>query len=293
MPKLLPGGLLLALLAPLPGCRTLGPVPQTVDEALTRVNDNLSQINAPLYCKDARVSFSFRDAKNRRRSFLGHPATVIFEQPRNLYFDIKAGLTNESVARVGSNSDQYWFWVTVGDQHKLWHGSWDALQSDASRRLPIPPDDLLDALMFRPLPQALSHAPDAELQVKGKDHRLIYARLTDTGSPAGEREIKLDPYLPQQPIEIVDRDQNGRIVMRARLSNYARVGEDAKTATGPWTARKYRVEWPVTGASMTLDIHNAKFRPDQPPFYEFPSDWQGESENLDEPPPEAGPPGVQ
>lgn len=277
----------LALLSGCPDSRKPGPPPRTVEEAVERVNTNLSKIDAPLYCKDARVSFTFRDSKGKERSFLGHPATIIFQPPRDLYFDIKASLSLESVARVGSNNDLYWFYVDVGDTRKLWFGEWAALDGEPSQRLPIPPNDLLDALMFRPLPRALTGGLAPVLRLGEREQWLIYVRVNAARETVGYREVRLDPFPPQQPAEIIDRDRHGRVLMHAWLSDYRPVDVEGQESR-PWTARKYRVEWPQTGTSMSLAVDNAKFRLDQPPFADFPDDWTGEVENLDEAPLDPG-----
>ncbi len=76
--------------------------PSDAREAVQRINNNLAKIEGALFCK-ALASFRFRDASGGDRRFIGQEATVIFEAPRCLYFDIKHALTG-SVARIGGNA---------------------------------------------------------------------------------------------------------------------------------------------------------------------------------------------
>ena len=245
--------------------------PQNEREALARVNQNLVGIDQPLQYK-ALASFSFRDANGRDRRFIGHEAALIFAPPQYLRFDVRslAGV----VAQFGSNDERYWVWIEP-ELEKLWWGYWDRI--DATEQLILPPDDLLDVLMLRPLPSALAGDLRPLLRKTGDEHQLLFIRLNDDNQPCGLREIRLDPFQPYQPLEIIDRLPDGRIQMQAYLSQYRRVGDD-----GPYTARKYVVYWPLNKSELRLDVTQAVFRPELPlEIFTFPSEWQGEVEQLD------------
>ena len=245
-------------------------------EALARVNENLSKIEQPLQYQ-ASASFSFRDNNGRERRFLGHEAKLTFYNPRDLLFDIRslAGV----IAQFGSNDERYWVWIEP-EVRKLWWGAWAALDRDGPRKLPLPPDDLLDALMLRPLPEALAGDLHVMLRKDGQDQRLLFIRLDADGQPGGWREIRLDPREPYQPLEIIDRSAAGDVQMHALLSNYQRIGSD-----GPFTARRYEVYWPQDHAEMRLDVTRAALRPDLrevvSDLFEFPAGWRGEVEQID------------
>lgn len=269
---------LLALLAALAGCPPRPPAaPADRREALARVNDNLARLDRPVQC-NALVSFRFEDAERRTRRFIGHEARLFFESPRCLRLDVRslAGV----VAQFGSNDRIYWIWVEP-EVRKLWWGEWaGSAGGGAASRLAIPPGDLLDVLMIRPLPETLAGGLLPLLRVVGDDQRLLFVRVGPAGQPAGLREVRLDPYPPHQPVEIVDRLPDGQTVMRARLRDHRRIGRD-----GPFTARRYVVEWPGQAAELRLDILSARFRDDLPAdVFDFdPAAWDGESERVDRP----------
>jgi hypothetical protein len=213
--------------------------PRDARQALERINTNLEKIEGALYCPGL-ASFRFRDAEGRDRRFIGHRATVIFESPRCLYFDIKHALGG-SVARIGSNDERYWLWVDTPEERRLWHGSWDALESGGARRLAVPPNQLLDALMLRPLPIRLDGALKPLLRMDGNDHRLLFIGLTEDGWTYAKRELVLDAKPPYMPLEIIDRGSAGQVLMHAYLKKYRPVKDTGRD--GPWTARKYVVYW--------------------------------------------------
>lgn len=279
------------LLFLLPGCPPVrwGVAPRDAHEALRRVNDNLAKIaemkveeeGEALFCKPALVSFRFRDADQRDHRFIGHAATLIFQPPRSLYFAIKS-LTGD-VAMVGSNAESYWIWVEP-ELHKMWWGRWATLESGAVPRLLIPPDQLLDVLMWRPIPEALKGG-GRPLLVKRltptndcEGYSLLFSRTPDNGWPYTARELKFKCLEPYQPSEIIDRKPDGTVLMHATLENYQRVGED-----GPWIPRRYVVNWPLSGTEMRLDIEGAKFRKEQAPqTFDRPEPSEGwEVEQID------------
>lgn len=270
-----PGVVLIGLLVLIAGCPPpAGPPPLNRREALERVNNNLSAVRAPLQCK-ALVSFSFRDSENKVHRFIGHDARLIYQTPQSLLFDVRS--LAGTVAQFGSNDDRYWLWIDVPDLRKLWWGEWQRVSADAEKKLPVPPNELLDALMLRPLPESLEGGQLPVLRVEEQDYRLVFVRLGAGRQPIGTREIRLDPRAPYLPLEVVDRLPDGPIVMRAQLMDYQRVGPD-----GPFTPRRYVVVWPRNEAEMRLDVLGCTFRPELPgDIFEFPSAWQREREQID------------
>ncbi|MBL8880803.1 MAG: hypothetical protein JNG88_16940 [Phycisphaerales bacterium] len=263
--------------------------PRDVAEALQRVNTHAPTGDAPLYCTGL-VSIRFRDAQQNTRRFVAQPMTLIFRPDRCLYFNIKNNLAG-SLARIGSNDDRFWLCVDDSDFRKMWWGEWAGADGAGANDLPVPPNDLLDALMLRCLSDGSDAGPSPFLRIVENDHRLIYVRTNDEGRTIGVREVVLNPNAPYLPKEIIDRSCDGHVVMRAQIENWRPVG-DTKTHT----ARRYVVEWPMRDAELRIDIDAAKFRPDQPPFCEFPREWNGPIEQIGESaaaaPPNASEPGT-
>ena len=254
--------------------------PRDARQAMERINENLEKIEGALYCPGL-TSFRFRDANGADRRFIGHRATVIFEPSRCLYFDIKHSLGG-SVARIASNDEQYWLWVDTPETRKLWYGRWDVLEAGGARPLAVPPNQLLDALMMRPLPMWLDGALKPLLRIDGNDHRLLFIGLAEDGWTYVKRELVLDPKPPYMTLEIVDRGSDGRVVMHAYLKKYRPVKDTGRD--GPWTARKYVVYWELNRSEMRLDFSDVRYRTKDTPFCDFPHEWEGEVESLDEAP---------
>jgi hypothetical protein len=254
--------------------------PRDARQALERINANLEKIDGALYCPGL-TSFRFRDASGGDRRFIGHKATLIFEAPRALYFDIKHSLGG-SVARIASNDEQYWLWIDTPETRKLWHGHWDVLAAGGARSLAVPPGQLLDALMLRPLPTWLDGALKPLLRIDGSDQRLLFIGLDQDGWTYVKRELLLDPQPPYMPREITDRNSAGQVVMHAYLRKYRPVRDTGPD--GPWTARSYVVYWELDRSEMRLDLSDVRYRTKDTPFCDFPDSWDGDVESLDEAP---------
>lgn len=252
--------------------------PRSRDDALLRINQNLAQIDEVLDYKGL-VSFRFRDAEDRVQRIPPTDARVFFHPDRELQFNVRHGLAG-TVAQFGSNAARYWLWIDYEETRRLWHGAWARIAAGYASTLAIPPNELLDALMLRPLATVPDHCTPARLEKRGLHYWLVYDRLASNGEVVGTRAIRLKNLEPCQPCEVIDRLADGRVVLRAKLSHYRRVGPD-----GPYTARAYVVTWPLDDAQLRFDVHAAKFRPDltelREDLFEFPAGWQGEVEGLD------------
>ncbi|MEW6250700.1 MAG: hypothetical protein AB1716_08620 [Planctomycetota bacterium] len=281
-----PGAALLSVMAlgicgcPPDGGRGLAPFPPPDRAtALASINENLARINQPVRLS-GNVTFRFRDAEDKSRS-VSEDANLEFIGPRSLLLEVRA-LTGK-VAELGSNNEQYWVYVDLPDYRKLWWGTWAALGPQTERRLPVPPNELLDALLLRPLPLMAEGGLAPLLRTADGDFRLLYIRLGADRQPIGWREVRLDDRPPWQPREIIDRTPEGTVLMHALLSDYKRIGDD-----GPYTPRRYIVRWPLDEAELRLDISRARFRPDAAPIESPVAGFRGEVESIDAPPPPGG-----
>lgn len=250
--------------------------PQTAREAVTRINKELSRIDGPIYAKSLLVSFRLRDGEGRQHLFVGG-ARFLFEGPRCLWFNIEHGVGG-TAANIGSNDERYWITLEV-ETPKLWWGSWEALEAGASTPLMVPPDQLLDALMVRPLPMSLSDGPAPLLVSEGYDRHLLYMRFDPLGWPYVARRIILKPSEEYWPSEIIDYDAAGAELMRAQLWGYKEIGGEAGA---PRTPRHYIVRW-SDDTQMNLDLAWARYNREVEPPCDFPSEWNGPVECLDQP----------
>lgn len=246
--------------------------------AIDRIQANFARIDKPLTCSPALASFRFRDADGRDQRFLGHPATVVFQGPRCLYFSIRSPLAGP-IAHIGSNDDLYWFWVDAAETRKLWWGTWTALEEGRARTLAVPPGQLLDALMLAPPQDSLPDGIRPFVLKVGDEQQLTFLRLDEDGWPTPARVMTLDPATGL-PIRVVDYKPDGRVVMEAEIGGWRPI--DGTGSAGPLTPRRYVVSWRLDQAELRLDVERVAYFEKDTPFCEFdPRDWRGEQERLD------------
>ncbi len=250
--------------------------PATAREALAAINANLAAIRGALYGSPATVSFSFRDERGRDRRFIGHPAMLIFENPRCFVLEIRSSIGG-TVARIGSNDLRYWLWVDIPDERRMWWGTWAALRAGQARKLAAPPDQLLDSLMMRPLPEKPRDGLKPILERSDGETRLVFQGLDGEGYPFNRRVFTLDPNPPHLPIAIVERDPAGNVVLSAELRDYEPVGDEEGA---PLVPRRYVLNWPQDGSELRLDLGRLRYRTKTETFCDFP-EWDGEVEPLD------------
>lgn len=267
------------------GCATanLHPLaPIDARDALSRINANFERIRGPLNGSAARVSARFHDDDGVVRRFTGYDATLIFGAPRCLYLDIKHPAIG-SVARIGSNDRRYWLMVDVDNHRNLMWGTWEALDAGRARPLTVPPNRLLDTLLLKPLDKQLPRGlPPLLVTVEpNKQQELLFQKRDGFGWPYVARRIILRETPPFLPAEIIDYLSDGRIAMDAKLSGYARVRDTGPD--GPYTARHYEMKFLIEDADLSIDLPEVRYRTKDYPFCEFPDDWAGPSDYLDEP----------
>jgi hypothetical protein len=273
------GIVLIALLALVTGCPDLrkpiiAPPFNDRATALRYVNENLGRINAPLRAS-AWVSFKFQDEQGKSHSFSMQEARLDFMPSQSFLFDVRS--LAGTVAQFGSNDERYWFWVDIGDVQKMWWGSWERLRASSERRMPVPPNELLDALMLRPLPETLEGGLLPVMQRDGQN-RLVFVRLGPGRQPMGWREIYLDARERFLPGQVIDRTADGEVVMDAQMSRYQQVDRN-----GPWVPHRYIVRWPRHDAQMNLDLRGVQFTLKLPEdAFDFPA-WNKAIEQIDPP----------
>lgn len=255
--------------------------PVDARDALDRINANFERIDGALTASPAKVSARFHDTDGTVRRFLAYDATLIFAAPRCLYLDIKHPAIG-SVARIGANDERYWLMIDVEGHRDLLWGTWNALLAGHARPLTVPANRLLDTLLLKPLTERLPRGLPPLLVNTGSQQELLFQKRDAYGWPYVARRLVLAKRAPYLPVEIIDYLPDGKTAMHAWLGRYARVRDAG--ANAPYTARSYKIDFNIEDASLSLDLLDVRYRTKDYPFCEFPDDWNGPSELLDEPP---------
>jgi hypothetical protein len=250
------GGLLLAV-----GCNQFqpmkaGPAPQPAavrpQEApsaaalVAYLNDNARRIQT-LDCSDLDL-----DAKQKMQS-VGLRGWLVCEKPRN--FRLAAKVLGKQELDMGSNANEFWFWVARGDPY-LFHCAYADLNAGRAR-LPFPfqPEWIMQALGM-----ADYGAPENyRVTATPTTLELIEEVHSPQGAVTGKRVTVFNrrPAVGNQPQVLAHLllDPNGKEICAANISE---VQQDR--ATGAIIPKQVRLVWPAEHMELKMRLDNVTIK---------------------------------
>lgn len=164
-----------------------------------------------------------------------------------------------TVFEIGSTDDRYWLKI-VPEVETMWWGKYENLGKPCVRQVPIRPDMVLEVLgvstfntnFLEPPVPVMRFNPDADA------YTFVWSvPLRDRW--AAVREVWYDRQT-KLPMLVVLFDENGRVVLRARLAGHRPVEvPDAPREQWPTVATNYQLFFPDTGSRMTFDLKEVAF----------------------------------
>ena len=244
----------LTALAALVGCKTrptvrtgyFGPTEPMAD-VIAQVNRN----NSAIPTLRAAGDFEARVVEKDKSHFVNGDVVLLFRRPEQ----VRLVATKDIAGRIfeaGSNDDRYWL-VVKGDTDTMWWGRVDNLDKVDQSELPIRPDLLIEVLGVDEVnPDFLREpVPTMRFNNDADAYMITYnVRLPDRW--AVQKEVWYDRQT-KLPRSVLLFDENGRIVLRAYLSNHELVegaNGEAKIAT------RYQLFFPDTGTTMRFDLQD-------------------------------------
>jgi hypothetical protein len=168
-------------------------------------------------------------------------------KPRD--FRLKANVLGQPAVDIGSNTNEFWYWISKAPQPYVYHCSYSDL-STGRVRIPFPfqPDMVVAALGM------------AEYDLKGtyevRPSPRTLELIQDTVSPTGQPVKKIIVFnrmlsAPGQPqvLAHVLRDSKGGLICQAHVQ---RVQVDR--TTGATVPTRVLLEWPAQKITMKLDL---------------------------------------
>jgi hypothetical protein len=172
-----------------------------------------------------------------------------------------------TVFDMGTTSTDYWLQV-VPDVNTLWYGRFAELTDDAldSHQMPIQPDMILQVLGIGTIDTNFNELPAPTLRFNNdaRAYMMVWnAKLPDRW--VAQREVWYDVDT-LWPIYIFLFDANGRVVLRARLSEHRQVEVPSVAKKDwPWMAGKYNLFFPDNGSKMELTLNDVMLQKGQGP----------------------------
>jgi hypothetical protein len=216
----------------------------TVDNLISYLNRNANNLgeNQALQCTNLAI-----DAKADNQS-VGLDGMMVCQKPRN--FRLTAKVLGSPTVDIGSNKDEFWYWISKNQPPYLFHCSYEALKKGTQIPFPFQPEMAVAALglaTYDPHP-----AKPYELKVvNDKNGHKVFELTEHTISPQNKRIQKVvvfdaNAVNPPQPqvIAHVLKDENGKVICVANIRKAQRVGPDAifpKEIVFNWPAQKMQM----------------------------------------------------
>jgi hypothetical protein len=254
-------GLALALLAPLLGGCGQSPIARDklrndppppdqkveVPDLVRYLNDNAKRVQA---VQSTRVAI---DARQGRQP-VSLDGMMVCQKPRN--FRLTAKVMGNPAVDLGSNSEEFWYWISKANPPYVYHCSYRNL-AKGNVRLPFPfqPDMLITALGIG------EYDPDAkyELRQAPKYLELIESTTSPAGQPVQKITVfsryKINPPNPQVIAHVL-KDARGKLICQATVH---RVKVDR--GTNAILPTEVTLEWPEQEMKMTLRMDDVQAVP--------------------------------
>jgi len=233
-------GLFFAVLAGLCGCgvKTAAPVgyfgpTQTIDQVIAGVNANNSQIKS-LWAHVGYFEATAVDAKTGKTSFVNaNQGTLLYQADDQLR--LKCNKDVADLFDLGSNGKTFWF-RQIPDPPTFWWGDLSQVHSASTEQIPVRPDLILDVLGVLSIDQNLTDDPAPVMRFNNDDDSYMIVWQTKLADRwVAQREIWYD-RATLQPQRVLLFDENGRVVLRAKLEKFVPVAVDGED----------RSKWPRT-----------------------------------------------
>ena len=229
---------------------------QPMAEVVNEINANNAAV--PTLWSRHYFEANITDPQRKRSDFANGDGVLVYKSPRGMRLvGTKPGL-GEAIFEIGSSDDRYWMILRVPNRPAtMWWGWYRNLGRDCvdMRNLPIRPDLVLEVLGIGTVNTNFMEPPVPVMRFNNDAHAYMFVWNYPARSHwAAQKEIWYD-RATKLPRRVFLFDENGRVVVRARLSGHAPVEiEGTPAEQSPKVARRYELFFPDTGSTMTFDL---------------------------------------
>lgn len=239
----------------------LTPAP-TTEQLVNYLNDNASRLRC-LRCEDLELSVSMG-----LKPLPSLHGTMVCQQPRN--FRMTAGVFSKPEVDLGSNQDEFWYWVRHGDNVQI-HCAYKDLQEGRVRRIPFPfqPDWLMEALGMA------TYGPASRYELKDEPPvlKLVEHARSPQGTPVRKvivlRRRPVQVPAPQVTDFLLLDDATGKEICSAHITE-----SQMDRSGGGLVPKRVVLSWPEQKLKLTMRLDTitaqVQFQPGFPAFVRRP-----------------------
>jgi len=243
------------ILRPKNNAATHQPVSRTApstEQLVAYLNDNAGRING-MSCVNLDIT------ANQGGQSIGLRGKMMAQKNRS--FRMSAGTLGKTVVDLGSNNDEFWFWVSEAQQPYQFYCSYDDMAEGRVKQMPLPvqPDWVMETLGFGPYGPADKY----ELKVEADTLQLIERTKGPMGNPI-RKIIVLNrrpaaPPEPQVVAHILIDDQTGQEICSARISE-----TQVDRQTGAVMPRRTELRCPSAKLKLNMKLDDLVVNPQIP-----------------------------
>ncbi len=196
-----------------------------LDQVIDHINANNARVPT-LWAHVRYFEANSVDRKTGNEQFVnGDQGTLLYTAPQSIRLTVNKQVADLFI--MGSDGQQYWFWQK--HDNLFYRGAYANLDKPHTVEIPIRPDLVVEVLGVRPIQSQLTREPVPVLRFNNDADAYTIVWQTHLADRwVAQKEIWYDrrTFLPET---VVLFDANGRIMLRAYLSNFVPV-ESADSA---------------------------------------------------------------
>ena len=218
-------------------------------EAVQKINANNRRL--PTLNVTQEMDVSIVDPQTKKVDNAQLSGALLYRQGRDLL--ILATKTGAGrVFELGSNRDTYWMSVKVGPD-TTWWGRYENLGKPCAQEIPIRPDLIQQVLGIATIGEDFNQLPAPTMRFNNDADAYMFVwngKLPDRWVAVREVWYDRQTLLPRLVLLF---DANGRVVLRAYLSEHRKVKlENVPESQWPQVATEYRLYFPDSGSKLSL-----------------------------------------
>jgi hypothetical protein len=210
------------------------------ESILAYLNDNANRVQS-VRCKELDI------AAKQGLQTVGLRGQVVCQKPRN--FRMGANALGAQEVDVGSNDQEFWFWIKRNDPPYLFHCSYDDLaRGNIRAQFPFQPEWIMEAMGIAPCGPAENY----EVKLNPTTLELVENTRSPQGQPVRKitviNRVPVHGSTPQVTAHIL-QDARGQEICAAYISEV-----QIDKTTGAILPRKVRLVCPAEKSEMKLQL---------------------------------------
>lgn len=221
----------------------------TSQELVAYLNDNARRLQS-LDCRELDLQAS------QGNDTVGLMGKMVCQKPRN--FRMSANVAGTTMVDLGSNSDEFWFWIAKAEPPALYHCSHqDFAQGRSKMVFPFQPDWIMEALGMA------EKDPAKPYQVNVLRDKQTFELVEQAVNPQGQPVKKVTVFSRSPNLQVtayILRDVNNKDICTARIS-----ASNHDRASGAVYPRIVQLDWPSDKVRLNMRLDGVTVNQNVPP----------------------------